>query len=190
MRLRERVRTQVGRLPSNKGRSRQSDLATRALGRAHRRAGSLKLTSMDDACIFEALRRTYRRARRGFKDARKKPTTVLLHEWRKEVKYLWHQLQCLAPLAPLALNRPTDQLQRLSGRLGDDHDLAVLSASVRPNGSSVTRRDARALQRLISRRRAELQKKGFALGERLLARKPRAFAADIDRVYADLGRRR
>jgi hypothetical protein len=190
VRLRERVRAQIKPIRSSKDQSRQSDLATRALRRAERRARSLKLSNTEWACIVNALRRTYKRARRNFKRAHKRPTTALLHGWRKEVQHLWHQVQCLAPLAAGDLAWPTERLQRLSGRLGDDHDLAMLSRSVRPSGSSLSRRDARALRRLIKRRRAELRKKAFALGERLLARKARAFAADIDRIHADQGRRR
>jgi hypothetical protein len=62
---------------------------------------------------FEAV---YASGRYGMERTRKDPAPELFHEWRKDTKYLWHQLQMLEPLWPGLLGESADYL-------GDDHDL-------------------------------------------------------------------
>jgi CHAD domain-containing protein len=111
-------------------------------------------------CIEQGLHSTYRRARHALRRGRKDRATEELHEWRKQTKYLWHQLQLLTPLAPGPIGELADEFHQLADYLGDEHDLAVLRE--RASGK---------LTELIDRRREELQDKAFALGERLYADK-------------------
>jgi CHAD domain len=48
--------------------------------------------------IGAGLKRVYREARKDFGTSRGDPSPENLLEWRKQVKYLWHQLQVLEPL--------------------------------------------------------------------------------------------
>src|SRR5262249_5267423 len=45
--------------------------------------------------LGSGLKRTYRRGRDAFEAVRQVPSTENLHEWRKQVKYLWYQLRVL-----------------------------------------------------------------------------------------------
>ena len=54
------------------------------------------------------------------------PTVEDLHEWRKQAKYLWNQLQVLEPLWPAVMEELANQAHELGRLLGDDHALAVL----------------------------------------------------------------
>ena len=83
--------------------------AAQALQVQHRKALTLKLRdtierrSVSDggwACLAHGLRKTYRRGRREFREAQTTMSSERLHAWRKQTKYLWHQLQILTPLAP------------------------------------------------------------------------------------------
>ena len=135
----------------------------------------------DDAnwdCIANGLRSTYRRARRGLRQGRKDRATEDLHEWRKQTKYLWHQLQLLTPLAPRPIGELADEFHRLADYLGDEHDLAVLRTR-----ASGTVTDP------IDRRREELQDRALALGERLYADKSKAFVHDLQKQWSDWERR-
>ena len=58
----------------------------------------------------------------------------------------------------------------LADRLGDDHDLAVLSQR---------RRAPKKLRKLIAVRRKKLQKRALRLGEKLYRKKPRRVAARL-----------
>jgi CHAD domain-containing protein len=78
----------------------QHDDIKAALKRAMTRARAWQLDDAGWDCIETGLRSTYRRARHALRRGRKDRATEVLHEWRKQTKYLWHQLQLLTPLAP------------------------------------------------------------------------------------------
>lgn len=83
--------------------------------------------------IGTGLERTYRKGRDAFAAAKRDRTTENLHEWRKQAKYFWHQLQLLEPLWPGLIGKVADQAHRLTDYLGEDHDLAVLCDTIRRN---------------------------------------------------------
>src|SRR5262245_6702181 len=76
--------------------------------------------------IEYGIRKTYRTCRRKFHTAQSDNTTANLHEWRKDVKYLWYQLTVLNALWPKPLDAFAGELSKLSGFLSEDHDLAML----------------------------------------------------------------
>jgi CHAD domain-containing protein len=123
-------------------------------------------------CIEKGLHSTYRRARHALRRGRKDRATEDLHEWRKQTKYLWHQLQLVTPLAPRPIGELADEFHRLADYLGDEHDLAVLRE--RASGK---------LTELVDRRREELQDKAFALGEWLYADKSKTFVHDLRKQW-------
>jgi CHAD domain-containing protein len=130
--------------------------------------------------LESGLKRVYKKTRRAFAEASADPTTEKLHEWRKQAKYLWHQLQLLEPVRPKVMKKQNEQLHQLTQFLGDDHNLAVLHVTVA--GDPVTYGGLNALQpllALISRRRDELQKDAFRLGRRLHRDKPGGFISRI-----------
>jgi CHAD domain-containing protein len=103
--------------------------------------------------------------------------SATLHRWRKELKTLWYQLRLARPLtvgvAPLIA-----ELDRLETALGDDHNLVVLGATLRGcQDLQSMRAEMRQINRLAARMRQPLRRRAFALGRRLHARKPEAFAA-------------
>ena len=66
--------------------------------------------------------RIYRRGRRALAAAHEKPTVEHLHEWRKQVKYLRHQLELLRPMKAIVLEPFVERAEQLGDILGDDHD--------------------------------------------------------------------
>jgi CHAD domain-containing protein len=140
-------------------------------------------------CVATGLHKTYARARRALRGARTDRATETLHEWRKQTKYLWHQLQVLTPLAAGAIGELADEFHHLADYLGDEHDLAVLRERVAAPSSGMRESAASALQALIERRREELQDKAFSLGERLYADKPKAFVHRLTKHWSDWDRR-
>jgi CHAD domain-containing protein len=103
-----------------------------------------------------------------------------LHEWRKQAKYLWHQLQVLQPIQPGQLTALADQAHTLANALGDDHDLAILAHKfLEASDKFPDRATMHTLADLIANRRALLQEEAMALGHRLYAEKPRKF---VDRL--------
>jgi CHAD domain-containing protein len=132
------------------------------------------------------LKRTYSSGRDAFRQARVQPNNERLHEWRKQTKYLWHQLQVLEPLWPGQLGELADESHELADLLGDDHDLAVLrdrvvkSRELFPDAAS-----HKVLLALIERSRARLQEKALQLGQRLYEETPAAFTARLGGYWRD-----
>jgi CHAD domain-containing protein len=113
------------------------------------------------------LKRTYTRGRDAFRQARVRPTNENLHEWRKQTKYFWHQLQLFEPL-------------------GDDHDLAVLHERAEEARDTFSRAAThKALLALIQRCRVSLQQKALELGLRLYEDQPAAFSARVEKYWRD-----
>jgi CHAD domain-containing protein len=156
----------------------QLDGIKAALERSMMRARTWKLADAPWGCIEKGMRATYRRARRALQRGRKDRATEDLHEWRKQTKYLWHQLQLLTSLAPGPIGELADDFHRLADYLGDEHDLAVLREHA-----------AGPVKTLIDRRREELQDKAFALGERLFADGAKKFAHSMQKHWSEWERR-
>ena len=134
--------------------------------------------------IGAGLCRVYRAGRKAMKQARKTPAPECLHEWRKQAKYLWHQLQLLEPMSPGPIGALADQMKKLSDYLGDDHDLAVLREKViahadkfpRPGGPA-------ALLALIDRCQDRLRARAFFVGRGIYKDPPAAFTERFERYW-------
>ncbi|HET6870455.1 MAG TPA: CHAD domain-containing protein [Solirubrobacteraceae bacterium] len=128
------------------------------------------------------LKRSYARGRAGFERARSHPTAENLHEWRKRTKDLWYHLRLLKPLAPGIVGGAAKEADKLSKLLGDDHDLAVLHATL-DRGAGDLKVDVDAVLALIDHRREQLQAEAVLLGQRLYAERPKAFVARMHRYW-------
>jgi hypothetical protein len=118
--------------------------------------------------------------------AEQNSTDLNLHEWRKQVKYLWHQLRLLESAWKNAETDLGDQYHHLSQLLGDDHDLAVLrqTLAIDPlayGGHALLKK----LFVLIDRRRSELQVEAFALGRRLYKDSPKLFVSRLESYWKE-----
>ena len=136
------------------------------------------------------LKRIYGKARKALAAAEADRTAEKLHEWRKQTKYLWHQLQLLEPLWPGMIGELADQAHRLADYLGDDHDLSVLRDKVIEAGNGIGKSERRALIRLIDIQRTELRDKAMVLGRRLFEETPADFAARFGQYWREWRRRR
>ena len=126
------------------------------------------------------LKRVYRNGRDAFAVAQDDPSQEHLHEWRKQVKYLWHQLQVLQPIQLGQLTALADQAHALADALGDDHDLVLLSHKfLEEPDRFADRATMHTLADLIAHRRALLQEQAMILGHHLYEEKPRIF---VDRL--------
>jgi CHAD domain-containing protein len=153
----------------------------RRLAALHRRALRWPLQRGARLLILHSLKRIYRRARRDMEESRFEPTTERLHDWRKQVKYLWHQLQLLQPMRPRYIGKLADQLHKLSDHLGDEHDLAVLHEKIASHHRSIGGQATRALLADIDKRRQTLRRKAWRVGSEVFADRPSAFAARVSK---------
>jgi CHAD domain-containing protein len=118
----------------------------------------------DHRALLAGLDRSYRRGRRAFARAERRPSDQQLHEWRKRAKDLRYQQQLLRPAFDEQLKAQAAAAKALSDLLGDDHDLAVLAGRLESDDGGV-----------IATRREELQAEAFRLGRRVYAEPPKRF---------------
>jgi CHAD domain-containing protein len=143
---------------------------------ARRAVDRWELEKIEWAHLRHGLRKTYKKGRRARDKARREPTDENLHEWRKRVKDLWYQLDLLRALSPKAVARFLRKTEKLSDQLGEDHDLAVLRTALTAKRAELANTGGFELAlELIARRRPQLRKAAFRLGDKLFSEKPRAF---------------
>lgn len=100
--------------------------------------------------------------------ANQRPETF--HEWRKQVKYLRHQMEIVTPLWPEVIGGLAVSLAELGDVLGDDHDQAELVRVVETLPELAPDPDERhLLVALSNERRRELQGAARIMGGRIYA---------------------
>jgi CHAD domain-containing protein len=169
---------EVGRRVLTEGKAfvRVKDAATRALARL----ADWKLEREGWAALAPGLRRVYRTGHRALALAAENASVARLHEWRKQTKYLWHQLQLLEPALTGVDQELVDKAHRLSTLLGEDHDLAVLRETLAAEPSTYGGHGAlKGVFVLIDRQRADLERQAFALGREVYPDAPKPFTRRI-----------
>ena len=152
------------------------DLLEASLRAARARAKHWPIGRRGWSVLGAGLKRVYRNGRDAFGVAQNDPSQEHLHEWRKQVKYLWYQLQVLQPIQVGQLTALADQAHTLANTLGDDHDLAVLSDKCLEELDRFSdRATMQTLADLIACCRAHLQEQAMTLGHQLYEAKPRLF---------------
>jgi CHAD domain-containing protein len=125
------------------------------------------------AALERGLLRVYRKGRKALVRADEGRRDDLLHEARKQTKYLAKALEVLGPRRGSAMAKRAAIAESIADRLGHDHDLAVLC------GRIAKRSDAGGLVPRIEARRRKLQRKALQRGRRLYRRKAKAFGTAI-----------
>ena len=134
--------------------------------------------SQDGFEAFDAgLQRVYARCRLRMARAYALPDHAeLFHDWRKRVKYLWHQMEILQLVWPQVQDAVAEELHQISTYLGDAHDLVVLRETIEARSDYFGEEGERPLLfTLLSKRQNELETAALPLGKRLFSERPRDF---------------
>jgi CHAD domain-containing protein len=136
------------------------------------------LKGLKRSTILEGLRQTYKRGRNRWRRASRETAAKTLHEWRKQVKYLWYHTQLLRSFSPVVFEAHEPRLHVLATHLGEEHDLAELThyLSREPEGLALPNIQGKPFA-LIREMRRERQAAAWVLGEQLYDQKPSAFIA-------------
>ena len=175
-RLRETLRR--GRVESRRALLRDGQLrrSCKLLRRARRAAARWSVRRRSARGLATGARRIYAQGREAMQHVRLQPSVSCLHEWRKQAKYLYLQLELLDPLYGPAVSRLARELHTLSDELGEDHDLALLRLGVAAHHDDFANASgARDLARLIEHTRSALQRRALLRGMRLYQPKPAGF---------------
>ena len=136
------------------------------------------------AALEGGLRRTYQTGHRALALAAENSSTENLHEWRKQARHLWGQLQLLEAAWTGSEKELGDRNQRLVQLLGDDHDLAILRETLAADPLAYGgHRILKDVFNVIDRQREELRRQAFTLGRTLYKDSPRVFTGRIEAYW-------
>ena len=156
----------------------------RKLRKARLRSHAWKLARLGWSDLRQGLKDVYVAGSQAFVIARANQTTEHLHEWRKQVKCFWYQLQVLGPVWRCVRDELGRELDVLAEILGEDHDLAILHQVVQSEVIAGGRdADLDDLTIVIDHRRSELERAAFELGQRVYGYRPRAVIKQIERWW-------
>lgn len=124
--------------------------------------------------LEEGLARSYRRGRKAWQRAEELASAENMHEWRKRVKDLWYHVSLLEEAWKPVMAALADEAHELSDRLGDEHDVSVLTEWAHRHASALNGADPmlRGFDVIGASRRRELQQEAFAYAARLYDDKP------------------
>ncbi len=155
----------------------------RLLRKINRRASDLKVKADGWTAIQPGLQESYSHGRKAYETAFNGTTPENLHQWRKHVQDLWHQLRLLQSIQPEKLRAAADEMKMLSQYLGDDHDLVMLRRFVVRYCARRHAREVKVLDKLVDLRQKELRSAAFTLGSRFYAEKPPSFCRRLENYW-------
>jgi len=158
--------------------------AKKNLRKTDQRWAGVKIKLSGWAAIEPGLRDSVRRGRQTCELERRQPSSEHFHEWRKQVKNLWHQLRLLCPAWPPAARTLTDGLEQLGGLLGEEHDLALLKRFIMKHHAE-DEGEALALNGLIEASQAKRRAAALKLGTRLYAEAPAIICHRLGNYWND-----
>ena len=106
------------------------------------------------------------------------PTSEVFHEWRKNVKYLWHLLQIIQPINYRRLKKLTKDFKILSDFIGDEHDLFELQNTLLAKNIE----DLQLIQ-MIKAKQFSLRADAWKLGEKLYSSSAKDFVIPLKNDY-------
>lgn len=135
--------------------------------------------------IGPGIAQTYGRGRKARQRAYQTHRPEDFHEWRKQVKYLRHQMEIIAPVWPEVIGGLALSLEQLGDVLGDDHDQAELIRIVAVLPDLTPDPDERhLLVALSNQRRRELESAASVMGGRIYAEGAGQFEGRLHAYWA------
>lgn len=118
--------------------------------------------------VVEGAGRTYRKARRSFHKAYRKPEDDAFHAWRKAAQSHWRHMLLLSRAWPEAISARAGEAKQLSQLLGEDHDYAVLKRfAATCSETALKAENVAALEALCGKCQSALREQARPRGERL-----------------------
>lgn len=158
-----------------------------SLSQALVRIGTWAVAENEWKTIRRGIEPAYRRGRRllrRFESDTPEATDEQLHEWRKQGKTLWYQLEVLEHIWPGAIKTLGDEVHEFTDALGEYHDLSVLRELIAADGDAALAPDVReVLNHRIDNRRQKLLEDAFALGRRIYAEPASKFTRRIGQYW-------
>ncbi|HEX4769691.1 MAG TPA: CHAD domain-containing protein [Bryobacteraceae bacterium] len=129
------------------------------------------IEQIDFPAIMTGVKNTIKNGRKALRTARSDAQPENFHEWRKRAKDFRYHVSFLRKLWPEVLDGYADSAKDLEQKLGEDHNLAVLSSLLK--NFPLTRRDKTVLAGIIKNRQDKLRKEALEAGTLLYKEGPK-----------------
>lgn len=135
--------------------------------------------------IGGGISQTYERGRKAMNLAYDRRNPEQFHEWRKQVKYLRHQMQIVSPVWPEVIGGLASSLEQLGDVLGDEHDQSELIRITAALPELAPDPDERnLLVALSNQRRRELEAAAGVMGGRIYAEGAAQFTSRLKAYWS------
>jgi CHAD domain-containing protein len=111
------------------------------MAQAHSRIANLTIPTESASAFLTGMQYIYKQAQIELHHAFDEGQAEQFHNWRKQVKYLWHAVEILHPLQPELAAKLQMELHLLSDGLGEAHDLFVLRELLQLEAPQLTQHD-------------------------------------------------
>lgn len=143
------------------------------------------------AVFGKGIQRMYGKGKGWYRSASSDPDNAAIdewmHEWRKQVKYLWYQLIIICPLWPEMIQPFARQLQLLSKLLGEYNDLTVMKQTLDTlSFTRTTRRELKKFENYCFRKKTEIKRQSLDSGSRIYLFSTQHIAKNIDQLFSNL----
>lgn len=155
------------------------------LNAAKLRADSLPINNKGFKVFYGGLKRVYSKGKDAMQKAAANPSDENYHEWRKKVKYLWHNLETFNSCEPDVMNALINAAKNLSDLLGESHDYVVLKKYILLNDMIRDETVMGLFTALADHQINMLNNKAAIAGEGIYHEKPKAFTEKIESYCLD-----
>jgi CHAD domain-containing protein len=136
------------------------------------------------SAISPGLGGSFRAGRRAFAAAYSDLTPENFHEWRKRAKDHWYHIRLLENLWTPVMQAYEHSLKSLEQRLGDDHNLVVLSGAIQSSPDLFSnKRELDTLHRSMETFRDELREEARNIGERIYGPNRKQFIGQMEHLW-------
>jgi CHAD domain-containing protein len=118
------------------------------------------------------LKNTFSEARKQYKNLRSGFSDHQLHDWRKQVKYFWYQLELISGLWPPLLKVWIKELKTLAQGLGRHHDLVLLETALKEYTEPELEDLIGTTLTQIGEEKANIEQSALLLGAKIFAVRP------------------
>ncbi len=137
---------------------------------------TLYLSGEMHECLSFGTKKVYKKGFKLLETVKENPDDHIIHEWRKQVKYLWYHYVFLNSFWPGIMSAHARQTQQLSQWLGKHNDYVVLKNALMQSGPLKNNNSQfAAINRNMKRSKEKLAQSSVLLGQKIFLLKPSDF---------------
>ncbi|MEE4176029.1 MAG: CHAD domain-containing protein [Bacteroides sp.] len=140
------------------------------------------------AIFLTGAKATYLGCKSRFKGLKKAQDDNALHAWRKQVKYLWYQMELLLELWPSRFSAWVSDLKELSQALGMHHDLVLLEMALKAFVASDLEKMFPETLEKINEEKTRIASGAISLGNKIFSVKASCFYRQLNACLQEAGK--